>query len=138
MGFTAKNLTKLQPKTRVFSTDYKSSQALSFENKATLFFYKQQPIQMRIVGEVPHPRLKVTLFKNDGKYSFKIEGGMMEQIFKLRDDDRFQETNDVLKLLDEDFLAEMETVFNAMDKARSETFLRHFPQPDDEVFDVII
>jgi hypothetical protein len=24
MGFTAKNLTKLQPKTRVFSTDYKS------------------------------------------------------------------------------------------------------------------
>jgi hypothetical protein len=24
MGFTAKNLTKLQPKTHVFSTDYKS------------------------------------------------------------------------------------------------------------------
>jgi hypothetical protein len=24
MGFTAKNLTKLQPKTRIFSTDYNS------------------------------------------------------------------------------------------------------------------
>ena len=30
---------------------------------------------MRIVGDIEHPRLKITVFKNDGRFSLKFENG---------------------------------------------------------------
>jgi len=41
---------------------------------------------MRIVGEIEHPILKITIFHNENKYSVQIEDGQVSQTFKLRED----------------------------------------------------
>jgi competence CoiA-like predicted nuclease len=43
MGFTAKNLTKLQPKTRIFSTDYKSQ-----KGSKDSFLYKKRVFKIQM------------------------------------------------------------------------------------------
>ena len=40
---------------------------------------------MRIVAEIPHPRMKITLFKMNDKLSIKFEKNLVEHIIKLRD-----------------------------------------------------
>ena len=41
---------------------------------------------MRIIGQLDHPRLKITLFDQNNKLSVKFEKGQSEIILKFRDD----------------------------------------------------
>ena len=38
---------------------------------------------MQIVGEVPHPECKITLFKWNNRYLVKLEKGLFEQTYKV-------------------------------------------------------
>ncbi len=38
---------------------------------------------MRIVGEIPHPDCKITLFSWNNRYIIKLEHGLLEQTFKI-------------------------------------------------------
>lgn len=38
---------------------------------------------MRIVGEIPHPDCKITLFSWNNRYLIKLESGLLEQTFKI-------------------------------------------------------
>ena len=69
---------------------------------------------MRIVGDIAHPRLKITIFKNDGKFSLKFESGLLEQIYKFRDDDRLATADDVKKVVDASFIEKMEDLLRGM------------------------
>lgn len=40
---------------------------------------------MRIVGDIPHPRMKITVFNYQDKYSIKFERDLIEQIIKFRE-----------------------------------------------------
>ena len=40
---------------------------------------------MRIVGDIPHPKMKITIFKMNDKLSVKFETGLVEHIMKFRD-----------------------------------------------------
>ncbi len=92
---------------------------------------------MRIVGEIDHPRLKISIFKNDGKFSVKFEGGLLEQLYKFRDDERLDSVEAVKKLVDADFIAKIEDILRGMKNAELAAFERAFPTDADE-FDVIL
>lgn len=93
---------------------------------------------MRIVGSIEHPFLKISIFKNDDRLSLKLESGHYEQIYKFREGEGIQTVEDVKKIVDADFLREVEALMKQQHllrmKAVSKVLL---PQQEDE-FDVII
>ncbi len=58
---------------------------------------------MRVVGEIPHPDCKITLFAWNNRYLVKLEQGYLEQTFKL---DQFDITSDadLLTIVDTEFI----------------------------------
>jgi hypothetical protein len=93
---------------------------------------------MRIIGEIDHPTFKITVFKNDGKCSVKIEAGLLEQIYKFRDDERLQTFEDVQKVVDQAFIQKTEEILRGMLDAKLESMNRNLQRPDDNEFDVIL
>jgi hypothetical protein len=92
---------------------------------------------MRIVGEIPHPVLKITVFKNEGKFSIKFESGLLEQLYKFREDERLQSFEDVQRLADAAFIEKSAGLLKGMYEARQEAFERNF-QEEDEEFELIL
>ena len=68
---------------------------------------------MRVVGEIPHPQLKITIFNWNNRYLIKLETGSFEQTFKVSEFDITSE-DDLKKIVDADFLKEAEARFNDM------------------------
>lgn len=68
---------------------------------------------MRILGDIAHPRFKITLFAWNGKYLLKLEEGSLEQTYKI---DEMDFTEAEVKSLAEDagFLGAAEQQFDAM------------------------
>lgn len=58
---------------------------------------------MRIVGEIPHPEIKITIFHWNNRYLIKLEAGLLEQTYKVHDYDVSSE-EEVKRLVDEQFL----------------------------------
>ena len=81
---------------------------------------------MRIVGDIPHPSIKITIFKNDGLFSVKCETGLIEQIFKLRENPHLQSTEDVKKMFDADFIRKIEVGLLNLLAERESAYSRHF------------
>ena len=92
---------------------------------------------MRIVGEIPHPIIKITVFKNDGKFSMKCETGLLEQMYKFRDDERLQSFEDIQNIVDQTFIQKIEETMQVMYEAKKEGMLRHLT-PMEEEFEKII
>ena len=93
---------------------------------------------MRIVGEIAHPNLKITIFKNDGKFSIKFESGLLEQTYKFRDDDRLATVEDVKKVVDAPFIEKIEDIPRGMYGAKMDAMQRNLPQPEENEFEVIV
>jgi hypothetical protein len=68
---------------------------------------------MRVVGEIPHPELKITIFHWNNRYLIKMEAGLFEQTYKIQEYDVTSE-EDVKKLVDEDFITGALKRFNEM------------------------
>lgn len=73
---------------------------------------------MRIIGQIDHPNLKITVFKNDNRISVKLESGLYEQTYKFRDGEGIEGAEDVEKLLDSEFLEKVQAILKAMHTAR--------------------
>lgn len=71
---------------------------------------------MRIIGEIPHPDCKITLFSWNNRYLIKIEQGLLEQTFKV---DQFELTGeqDLISMVNEPFIAEALMRFKSMEKS---------------------
>ncbi len=93
---------------------------------------------MRIIGEIEHPSLKITVFKNDGRTSVKFENPLYEQTFKLGDDERFATLSGVQQLVDHQLIAAIQESFHQMHRNRLEALARVFPVPAGFVFEEII
>lgn len=76
------------------------------------FFYLNFRI-MRIVGNIPHPDIRITVFHMNGKYIVKLEAGMMEQVFKF-DAEKYNGFEAIQKLVDEKFVSTAMKRFNEM------------------------
>jgi hypothetical protein len=68
---------------------------------------------MRVVGEIPHPELKITIFHWNNRYLIKLEAGLFEQTYKIHEYDVTSE-EEVKKLVDDDFIRSALKRFNEM------------------------
>ncbi|GEO02387.1 hypothetical protein AAE02nite_00510 [Adhaeribacter aerolatus] len=71
---------------------------------------------MRVLSEIPHPAVKITIFAWNGKYIIKLEKGSLEQTYKVSEMDILDEA-DIPKLLDETFINNALQRFGEMSKA---------------------
>lgn len=75
---------------------------------------------MRIIGNIDHPNMKITVFKMDNKLSIKFELGLYEQTYKFRESEYMKNMEDAEKLVDATLLGEVLKNFNNMHKAKNE------------------
>lgn len=68
---------------------------------------------MRIVGNIPHPEMRITVFHMNDKYIVKLEAGPMEQVFKFSQE-QHPGFEAVQKLVDTEFLSKALDRFNEM------------------------
>lgn len=80
---------------------------------------------MRIVGNIDHPVLKITVMQMNNRYLLKLEANLLEQTYKFNEDDKLRTLEDIEKLVDEDFLKECIKRFAEMNKSRGESYLRN-------------
>ena len=71
---------------------------------------------MRVVGEIPHPECKITIFHWNNKYLVKLELGPFEQTFKINELDVTSE-QDLRRIIDEDFIAQAMARFADMSRS---------------------
>ena len=77
---------------------------------------------MRIVDEIDHPRIKITVFQWNGKYIVKLETGQFEQSFKVSETD-VDGLEDIRSMLTEEFLLNCQKQFSEMSKNWKSAFL---------------
>jgi hypothetical protein len=92
---------------------------------------------MRIIGNIEHPHLKITVFKMDNRISVKFENNLYEQTYKLSIDERFTDLQSVKDWIDATFIAEVLQQFQAMHRNRMQTMARIFLVKE-EIFEEII
>ncbi|MBS1508815.1 MAG: hypothetical protein JSS79_19415 [Bacteroidetes bacterium] len=68
---------------------------------------------MRVVGEIAHPELKITIFQWNNRYLIKLEAGLLEQTFKIHEYDISSE-EDLRKIVSAEFIKEAIDRFNSM------------------------
>lgn len=69
---------------------------------------------MRILGQIPHPDLLITVFKSGNKYILKFEVGPFEQTYKFMEAEGMSGFEDVQKLVDSKLINETYQVFDLM------------------------
>lgn len=74
---------------------------------------------MRVIADIPHPDVKITLFSWNGKYLVKLERGNFEQTYKVSELDVTGE-GEVKALLDEKFITTALQFFDQMRSALRE------------------
>ena len=71
---------------------------------------------MRVVGEISHPELKITIFHWNNRYLIKLEAGFLEQTFKIPEYDISSE-EELRKMVNDDFIKSAINRFNEMDES---------------------
>ena len=71
---------------------------------------------MRVVGEIPHPECKITIFHWNGKYLVKLELGPFEQTFKINELDITSE-DDLRRIVNEEFISKAMARFADMSRS---------------------
>ncbi|MCB0502410.1 MAG: hypothetical protein KDD32_06985 [Bacteroidetes bacterium] len=79
---------------------------------------------MRIIGSIPHPVLKITVFQLNMKFAVKFEAGMMEQTYKIRESDSINKLSDIDMLVDDQFKDQVLEQFKEMAKILGDAYQR--------------
>ena len=74
---------------------------------------------MRIVGEIPHPHCKITLYSWNNRYLIKVEKNHLEQTFKV-DQFELSSENELHELVNEAFIQKAVARFDDMEKSMAE------------------
>lgn len=78
---------------------------------------------MRVIGEIPHPACKITLFHWNNRYLIKLELGLLEQTYKVQEYDVASE-DEVKRLVDETFVSTAMQQFEGMQQALRDALQR--------------
>ncbi|MEM8894738.1 MAG: hypothetical protein AAGC88_09180 [Bacteroidota bacterium] len=70
---------------------------------------------MRVIGEIQHPDVKITLFNWNNKYLVKFEIGMLEQTYKFSEFDVTGE-DEIKGMIDDPFVSKVMARFKDMAK----------------------
>lgn len=68
---------------------------------------------MRILGSIPHPQFKISVFSWSEKYLVKIEAGFFEQTYKFREAD-FGSWEELAAFFDATMMTEVTATFKKM------------------------
>lgn len=68
---------------------------------------------MRVLGQIPHPEVAISLFSWNGKYIVKFEQGLCEQVFKFEHLD-FENEAEFRAKIDAGFIASAVERFDSM------------------------
>jgi hypothetical protein len=70
---------------------------------------------MRVIAEIPHPQIKISIFYMNQKYIIKFEMYNLEQTYKLSELDYIiRDVEDVKKAITEDFITNVIQQFQNM------------------------
>lgn len=92
---------------------------------------------MRIIGDIPHPTMKITVFKMDNKLSVKFETGLYEQTFKFRESDELNDFETMKKLVDDQLMNEVLENFAKMHHSKNGALGRFLPKGESEFVEII-
>ena len=70
---------------------------------------------MRVVAEIPHPKIKITVFAWNSRYLIKFEYGLLEQTYKISEMDLTSE-DDLKSLVSDAFIANVMERFKEMER----------------------
>ena len=77
---------------------------------------------MRILGHIPYKNIRIIVFGMNDKYVIRFEAGLMEQVFKINQNE-ISGMDGISELLDEAFMEKIIHRFNEMftefDKAKN-------------------
>jgi hypothetical protein len=93
---------------------------------------------MRIIGTIPHPTLKITVFKMEDRISVKFENAGYEQTFKLGSDERLNSLESVQNWVDQALLDEVLVRMGDMHRSRLAADKRAFPAASESEFEDIL
>jgi len=68
---------------------------------------------MRVIANIPHEEMKITVFSWNGKYLIKLEKGGFEQTYKISEMD-FVDDAELEKMLDDEFKEKVVEIFQTM------------------------
>jgi hypothetical protein len=78
---------------------------------------------MKVIGEILHPELKITIFHWNNRYLIKLEAGPFEQTFKIEEYDLSSE-EEIKSIVNEEFI--QQSIIRFSDMAKSLTQATHF------------
>jgi hypothetical protein len=93
---------------------------------------------MRIVGSIPHPRLKISIFHHAERYSVKFESSGVEVTYKFSSEEGASDLASVKVMMDDPFIATVEKQVEAMIPIRRKKISEVLPQVEKGEFDDII
>lgn len=91
---------------------------------------------MRIIGEIAHQRMKISVFRNDNRISIKFENAQYEQIFKMKEE--ITSVEEAQRFADVALMEAVENNFITMHQNKIQAMSRFAPIQDDDDFDEII
>lgn len=68
---------------------------------------------VRVIGDIPHPECKITLFHWNNRYLIKVEQGLLEQTYKVQEYDVATE-DEVRRMVTGEFIASALKQFEVM------------------------
>ena len=92
---------------------------------------------MRIVGDIPHPSMKITIFLHDSKYAVKFESGLYEQTYKFRSGDLIQSVEDIKSLIDSEMIRDVQSELTKMHQRKLATVSRWSNEQEEEFEEII-
>lgn len=93
---------------------------------------------MRIIGTIPHPNLKITVFRSDNRVSVKFENEGYEETFKFGLDERLGSMEAVQQWADAALLEGVLARMQQMHQQHLAALARAFPAESPLEFEVII
>lgn len=69
---------------------------------------------MRILGQIPHAQLMISVFKSNNKFILKFEIGPFEQSYKFLESSEIDSFEAVQNIVTEDFIAKVFSIFDQM------------------------
>ncbi|MEO6189510.1 MAG: hypothetical protein ABIO44_03170 [Saprospiraceae bacterium] len=69
---------------------------------------------MRLLGNIPHPQLLISVFRSNTKIILKFEIGPFEQVYKFLETELIYDAASISKLIDETMLSKVFEIFDEM------------------------
>ncbi|MEP7195640.1 MAG: hypothetical protein ABI851_03925 [Saprospiraceae bacterium] len=69
---------------------------------------------MRLLGQIPHPNLLISVFKSNEKIILKFEIGPFEQTYKFLETELIYDADSISKIIDENFITKVFQIFDQM------------------------